>query len=401
MKKTVIILLIIMAAVSMAGAQDLEISGMLRSQLAMGVESGDFHEIKETLKMDLEYWGDMGFLHVSPYLNVNPLTLAGDQTEWGIREAYIDLYGEFLDLRIGKQAVFWGQAEGAFITDIVSPQNLSSFILADFEEIRLGIPAIKVTAYAGPLTLEAIWVQKFIPSILPGTDSVWRTSLMPNLSGAALPEATLKNSEIFVRASFFGSRLTFELVGGYNWDDHPVAEGSPSAPNLVYHRSILTGGILSTTLGSLGIRAEGSVTLDKTFSLLQLGAPPVLITQKHHFIQGLIGVDGNFEEYSLSAQYLLQYITDFDSALVNQKEMVHTATLRIQRKFLDERLTATLFGYAGFEPLNSLIRPEVSYWIEDGLKVSAGADIFLGEEGGRFGMYTDKSQITTSLHWYF
>jgi hypothetical protein len=401
MKKYILAFLIILAAAAAISAQELEINGNLRSDQVLGLETGDFHKIRETLNLKLEYWGEQGTLYVSPYLHIDPLSTIGDQPEWGIREAYIDLFWDSMDLRVGKQAVFWGQAEGAFITDIVSPQNLGSFILADFEEIRLGVPAVKATAYIGPLTLETIWVQKFVPAILPGADSLWRTGLMPDLSGVILPEANLENSEIFARASYFGPLMTLEIMGGYSWNDLPVAEGSPMNPDLIYHRSFITGGNLSTTVGAIGLRAEGAVTLNKPYSLLQPGSSPVLVIDNHHLIQGLIGLDGTIGDFNLSVQYILNYINNFNPALVNQKEILHTTTLRIQRKFLEDRLTATLFSYVGFDPMDSLLRPEVSFWIEDGLKVSAGADIFLGEPEGKFGIYEGKSQITASLQWYF
>lgn len=401
MKKLTLITLSVLTAAFLSGAQGLEISGMLRSQHAAGVEYGDFHEMRESLMLNLDYRGDSGTLHVSPYFHVNPLADTGDVPEWGVREAYIDLFWDHLDLRIGKQAVFWGQAEGAFITDVVSPQNLAYFILADFEEIRLGVPAVKATAFAGPVTLEAIWIQRFIPSILPEAGSVWRTDGMPDLSAAALPEATLENSEVFLRASLFGPRITLELVGGWGWEDLPVAEGSPLDPYLSYHRSLMAGGILSTTVGPVGVRAEGSVTLDKHYSLLQPGMPPSLVVESRPFIQVLTGLDGSLGDTVLSAQYLFQYIADYDENLVNQKEAVHTVTMRVQRTFLDQRLTASLFGYVGLDPLDSLLRPKVSFWIEDGLEVSAGADVFLGEEDGRFGVYQDRSQITAAVRWYF
>jgi len=405
MKKYLLSLLIILAAASLLSAQELEINGLLGSHQALGVEKGDFHELRETLNLKLEYWGEQGNLHVSPYFNIDPLTAAGEWSELGVREMYIDLIGNFLDLRIGKQAVFWGQAEGAFITDVVSPQNLSSFILADFEEIRIGIPAVKATAYFGPFTVETLWIQKFIPTILPGTDSPWRTELMPDLSGdlsgVILPEANLENSEVFARASYFGSLMTVEIMGGYSWNDLPVAEGVPMNPDLVYHRSVITGGNISTTVGPVGVRAEGAVTLNKPYSSFQPEISPVLVTENHHLIQGLIGLDGTLYDFNFSVQYILNYINNYNPALVNQKEILHTATLRIQRKFLDDRLTASFLSYLGFDPLDSLIRPEVSFWIEDGLKVSAGADIFLGEPEGKFGIYEGKSQITASLQWYF
>ena len=47
-------------------------------------------------------------------------------------------FEDLLALSLGKQQVVWGKADGVFITDIVSPLNLTEFLLPDFDEIRTG-----------------------------------------------------------------------------------------------------------------------------------------------------------------------------------------------------------------------------------------------------------------------
>ena len=59
----------------------------------------------------------------------------------------MDLYFDNFDLRIGKQQIIYGKAEGVFITDVVSPKDLREFLLPDFEEIRMGITAAKLSYF--------------------------------------------------------------------------------------------------------------------------------------------------------------------------------------------------------------------------------------------------------------
>ena len=49
--------------------------------------------------------------------------------EWRLREMYIDFFTKKMDIRIGKQQIIWGQADGVFITDVVTPKDLSEFLL--------------------------------------------------------------------------------------------------------------------------------------------------------------------------------------------------------------------------------------------------------------------------------
>jgi len=74
-----------------------------------------------------------------------------------LREAYIDIYGNWLDLRLGKQQVVWGKTDGYFINDIVNPLDLSYFILQDFDDIRMyDYDAQREVAPRQPLARDAV-----------------------------------------------------------------------------------------------------------------------------------------------------------------------------------------------------------------------------------------------------
>ena len=168
--KTVFIVgALVLLAMATLGAKDVDLRGMVRSYNAMTLTDADLAINEQTIDLKLEGWGDMTRLVVNPYAYVG----LDSEPEIGIREAYVDLFFESMDVRIGKQAIVWGQAEGAFITDIVSPRDMRSFILADFTEIRMGIPALKADYYLGDYTFEGIWIPRFVPSSLPASDGLW------------------------------------------------------------------------------------------------------------------------------------------------------------------------------------------------------------------------------------
>ena len=61
----------------------------------------------------------------------------GDRTELELRELYLDAdLGPAL-VRLGKQQIVWGEADGLKILDIVNPQSFLEFILPAFEDSRI------------------------------------------------------------------------------------------------------------------------------------------------------------------------------------------------------------------------------------------------------------------------
>jgi len=58
------------------------------------------------------------------------------KTEW-IRQAYLDIYTDRLDIRAGKQQVVWGTTDGVRILDMVNPLDYREWTLGDFPEMRI------------------------------------------------------------------------------------------------------------------------------------------------------------------------------------------------------------------------------------------------------------------------
>ncbi len=378
-------------------AGDVELTGMLRSYTGSRFSEADTPVAEQTIDLSLQGWGDKTQIMINPYAYVG----ADGEIDAGVREAYIDLFLPSLDIRVGKQAVVWGEAEGAFITDIVSPQDLRSFILADFREVRMGVPAVKADYYAGPFTFEAVWLPRFVPASQPENDSIWHTDAMSVMSGAQLPDAGLENSEIFGKISYFGSALNAEVMAGYARDDFPVLTGPAPTPDAVYERLTVAGGSFSTTLGPLVLRSEAAVYLNRAFTRVEAaGPPPTLGTSDHHQLHALGGLDWSMAGIDFSSQYIVQYIHDWDESLMAE-EYTQTVTFRMRDSFLSDTLTLEFFGYFGIDPSDALLRPSVTWSMEDGVELETGAELFLGDGEGTFGKYADNSLAYVSLRWYF
>jgi hypothetical protein len=411
--KRLIVIVMTLLALSGLHAKDVELRGMARSYTGVLLSDGALAKNEQTVDLTLEGWGDMTRLVVNPYAYIG----IGNEPDIGIREAYVDVFFENADLRIGKQAIMWGQAEGAFITDIVSPRDMRSFILADFREIRKGIPAVKADYYAGAFTFEGIWIPQFVPSSLPAQDSIWTRdlSLLPpdktvTVNPATPPPVHLENSELFGKVRYFGSSATWELMGGYAWTDEPhVASIVPGTAtdfiaSQAFGRYAVAGGSFSTAIGTVVLRGEAAAYLDKPFSV-KTGSNPPLVVEQHHQIQSLVGLDWSLWGTEMSAQYILSYIHNHRAGMVDQgkelREISHTVTLRMQDTFVEDRLSAKLFAYIELDPLNALIRPSLSWSLEDGVSLEGGLEVFLGDASGMFGAYRDNTMAFIALRWYF
>ena len=414
-KNIVLASILLIVVLSPAVAGDGVFSGMVRDYATLRFDQTDMpvHEITADLKYD--YYGDLGKLTLHPVAYSSP----NEGVELDLHEAYFDFYLQDADLRVGKQKVIWGEAEGAFITDLVSPRDMRSFILADFTEIRKAVPAIKVDYYAGDYTLQGIWVTHFIPSTLPSQDSMWaQAPSMPfplevtaTINDPTMPESSLENSEAFLSLGRFGNTISWKVNGGYVFTDEPLVTGvtAPDANSREisqgYERYGFVGGSFNTTLGSVVLRGEVALALEKPLNSVDTTSNPPISIEYHNQVQTLVGLDWNMLGAQWSSQYLLTYTHDHNDSLVSQmkpiKEFAHTLTFRVQETFLDERLTAKLFTYVELEPANALIRPSLSYNFGDGVLLEGGVELFVGDEEGTFGVYQDNSMAWAALRWYF
>lgn len=396
--------------INVAQAQSLNWSGYARNYTGMLLTGNKKYAIlQNTFNLNIEQSKDKVAFKVNPYIYQYP----NQEMEIGLREAYMDIYFNSVDLRIGKQQIIWGKADGVFITDIISPKDLSEFLLRDFDEIRIGITSLKADYFLGDNTFEFVWAPYFTSTQMPDENSIW----FPQLDFPVSPvfdysqkevAATLENSEVFAKFSAITSAIDFEIMAGYMWDDDPTMHISktinPQTHQLTgltvtprHHRLGLAGGSFSSTLGGFVLRGEGAYYNGKYFnsedSTLTDG------TVKKNYLHYLLGVDYTLWDIRLSFQFIQQAILDYENPIKND-EFENTMTVLASKDFLRETLRLELFSYIGLNNSDALIRPKITYDLADGFELLLGANIFLGSEG-RFGQYDDNDMVYTKIKYSF
>ncbi len=417
-KRTILLLLLSLLIIPVLhlGAGDLSMTGLSQTKAAVTFEDASIPYWEQKVDLNLDVWGNMSHLFIQPYLSVG----ADEAIEFNMRELYGELYFDAMDIRIGKQIVATGQADGLYLTNMISPKNMSDFLLSETHELQTGVPAVKADYYLDAFTLSGIWIASHVPTETFSSDSLWYRTPELFSQGTVtvldpeLPETSLENSEIFGKVSYFGSTINGEIMGGYTWTDEPYSSGitiTSPLPALAadvdteYGRYAVAGGSLSLPVSSAVVRGETLVSFNKPMSSVQTAPAPSVSVEEHTVVDALIGVDLNAADMMLSAQYRLTYITDFnDSLIVNGKateEAAHMVTFHAQKNFLDDTLTADLFTAMELNTFNALIRPSLTYAIEDAVEVTGEALIFVGDESGMYGTYNDSSLLSLALNYYF
>jgi len=395
--------------------QSLDFSGYLRNYSGMRAGNGntDFVILQNTFSLNMEKnMGGSAFkINTMLYHNGS----ANDSILFKLREAYLDLYFDKFDIRIGKQQIVWGKADGVFITDIVSPKDLYEFLLPEFDEIRIGVTGIKLNYYLGDSGFELVWLPVFNPTNSPEQNSIWYPSSGLNL--AAAPDlskqnvaASLKNSEIFLKYSSLTGVIDFELMAGYTWDDDPAMFFSmtpgPSGISLTvnpeYKRISLAGGSLSSTLGPLVIRSEAAYYFGKYFNTANPATDNGTIVKD--YIHYMLGADFMLWNINFSAQYIQKAIIDYEPVIISNNlfngQYSDMVTFLAKYSMLNETLNLELFTYYDFEFDDSLIRPRVLYDYSDSINLQFGANIFTGEKG-QFGQFDKNDMIYGKIIYSF
>ena len=413
MKTKGLILILLLMAGQISLSQNVDINGYVRNYTGLEYKSGDFNMLQNTLNINFETMGDRVAFKANPMFYL----YGTDSLNFRMREIYLDMYFDNFDIRVGKQQIVWGKADGVFITDIVSPLNLNEFLLPDFDEIRIGVYAAKVDYYFGNSTIEFIWKPLYAGNEFPGPGSIWYKP--PEFPAPATFDyskekinPSLENSEIYLKYSLSSSAIDFDLMGAYTWDQTPSmytekefemdSMGNPVLAGLLitpeHHRLTVAGGSFTSTIKGFVLRGEAAYYNGKYFQTADPMADGSLT--KKDYLHYVVGLDYGIGNLKLSAQFIQKYIMDYND-FIDEEEFGNTMTFLARYDAMRETLHLELFSYVGLNYGDALIRPKVTYDFSDSFSILLGANVFVGDERGMFGRHDDNSMVYTKIKYYF
>ena len=319
-----------------------------------------------------------------------------------LREAFMDLRFGQLDVRIGRQIIAWGRADGVNPTDNLTAEDLT-LLTPDEDDRRLGGTAVRASYYLKGVSITGVWLPEFrghrvpLPAPPPGVAFEHDNADWPGDQWAARVEQTGRAVDWSV--SYFSGRDLLPDV-------------QPHAENLVrmaHHRVRVLGGDMTANAGRYGLRAEAAYVRTED----ERGRDP--FTKNPYFFL-VAGADRTFREHlNLNVQYLHRRVFDyqrpgldggglaaFQATLGSEVERVqHGASVRIAYKWFHDTLEAECAAAGYVDPHGSTLRPKVTYSLSDQWKAIVGAELFRGESASIFGLLRDNSTAFVELRWSF
>ena len=328
-------------------------------------------------------------------------------------EGWLRLTSGDVSIKAGRQIVVWGRADRLNPSDVLASRDYTLLFASDDVQSR-GTLMVQARLGLGAFTLDGYWLPEFRGNRFP---------LDATPPGATvIADARVDDKAQFaVKLDRSGGSIDWS-VGWFHGTDRtrdfaavPVPAGSrPGTFTGVQQQfppvDVLTADA-SGTLGPIGWR------LETAFSQYR-GSDTIF--RKNDNVWLVAGFDTDvIGGWNLNLQYSLRRIFDYadpraianpiDRAVASQSAAVnnqldrtqHGVTARVAHKWLQDTLDFELATIVFFPTGDAAIRPKLTYAINDRLRITAAADIFVGPRLSYFGRVRDLSAGFLQLNFGF
>lgn len=468
-RRTVLILVLCVAAAVVAhrcalaqqAQQNFSYSGYLKSEVALREEglNSDLAKLKNIVQLAGEYkikdnelvfftkarwFYDAMYDFRDEYDQGQDGMAHPQRTSW-LRDCYLDYAKDDWFLRLGKQQVAWGQADGIAILDRVNPFDLSEYWLPDYEDIRIPLWMANIN-YSPKLNsnLQVLIIPDFeestsAPLYAPFTTysyiryENWRKAQRDVNQQVHFPAKRFENSTFGLQWSdrIGDMDYTVNYLYGYYYSARnftTLISGSPAGgPTSVWRvdrsfkRWSMYGASFNRTFTNPG-PAQG-ITFRGDFAYynnepVYWGDPLIASSsgiKRWDNVFWLIGADKyivtNWLVSAQFAQYIMQHSKPgattaqrnyvFNPYTYGSQDPVENIfSLKVSTDFLNERLKPEVL-WSFTDDNQGRLSPKVTYELKDNLYLTLGLHYFYGSLMDSNGQYRDQSQVYTNLKYTF
>lgn len=336
--------------------------------------------------------------------------LLGETADAELRELYVDGHIGSAFVRVGKQQVVWGQADGLRVLDVVNPFSFREFVWPDPQDRRIPLWTVKTEVPIAGATLQLLWLPDPTYDEIPLGDATFAVTtplLVPQPAGPIEIRPTRRPSGLR-DGSDAGARLS-AFVGGwdvtlnylYHYYDDPVpfvaltADGPALEPR--YERSRLLGTTLSNAFGSMSVRGELGYSTDRWFITTDpADFDRVFRSDELAFVVGLDST--TLSNTLVSLQYFQSRLRD-PVALMTRERDERQATLLVQRSFRNESIRLRALWLRGLNRDDGGVQARLSWQASANLSIGISLERFYGVRTGLFGEFRDASRAGLDLQW--
>lgn len=349
-----------------------------------------------------------------------------------LKEAWMDYDGGFWALRIGRQSIAWGKADGLQVADVLCAKDENTILAREYADSRLSVDAARLTFKNDAFVFDAYWIPFFAPSALPLAEKnpLKRVMIPKSVSLGAggtipvaqvtksnfdLPGLSLENSEFAARLAAFFPFADFSLYGFYGFDREPCLTysllldggGNPQAlsVNGSYKRMFMIGADAAIPIKEVVLRLEAAVFPQRTFA----ASAKEQLTGAEKFrektqLVALAGFDWTPSGWTITGQYYLDALHDGSSHL-DRDSYRHQISLSVSKSFFQETLDLSLAWLFGLNDFDSMIKVQAKYSLTDSMALSLGSDLFINgpdkDKKGFYGAYQELSAIWLKAEYNF
>jgi hypothetical protein len=444
---TFLFLLFSSSAFALNLTDKLTISGFIKNETAVRLEEWDkFMKIENMAQLEVEYrltpqiyifgilreWYDSAYDAEEDWEHNRKILGKTRGTDW-LREIYIDYYSNKLDIRIGKQQVVWGTADGVKLLDVVCPMDMREFVLDEFSESRIPLWMLKVE-YSPKIdgTIQFLLIPDFESNYIPPAGSPFTFTataegdesmqglkdlhhMFPHLYPGYKtinhePGQSLKNSKIGVRWLDIYRGFEYSLNYLHGWDLSSAVkakfkktspfQGIPILFEKEYGQTELFGGSFSKALTSGPLRG---LTIRGEFAYIHnhennYGSGKVTKVDNYNYV---IGLDKYVWTNWLFSFQFIQLISSIDSkhgedllfgptgAPLDKFE--NMMSLKISTDFFHERLKADVLTMYG-DDNDWRTSPRLEFELTDQITLATGLNVFWGKKSGLNGEFQENDE---------
>jgi hypothetical protein len=319
-------------------------------------------------------------------------------------EGFATLHLEHVDLRVGKQIVAWGRADGINPTDNLTPRDYL-VLLPQEEDQRVGTLAVRLDAYlARALSLEVFASPFFEPDQFP----------LPT-AGAVVatqqPRHSASNSEVGVRLNKVSGEFDWSLSYYHGYNLLPSASAAASSFRLYYDHIDVAGADCARNFGRLGFRSEVAYTWPTDHE----GVDPNSRQRRLFWVNGMDRTF--FENLNVNVQLFVRIMPRYEAPAELPDSMGRSAgavnaiiggqeasvspglTFRVSNQWLNNALRAEVLSLANFRRGDHYLRPLLTYDVSDRMQALLGANLWGGPPATQYGILKPDSGLFMEMRY--
>jgi len=324
-----------------------------------------------------------------------------------IRELYLDMHYDKMDVRLGRQFVVWGILEGVRIVDEVQPLDFRELIMPDLLDYRIPLWMAKIDYYRKEGVYQLLWMPEIRVNKPAPPGSEWE--LLQEVPGTTYPDQfdpLNANAGLRFSTNLWDADVTFSYLYTYDYFNtvfrNIVLNQVQLAPEFLprFTRLNMYGSTISKQVGDYIVKGEVAYVTGKYFSVANedRNNDGILDDQgekKRDHIRWGLGLDFTWQGMDISPGMSQWIIFDYDSAMVVDNYDT-SLTLFLRKEIPQMSMLFECLAIAFVNLDEWYLNPRVTYTLTDHFKITTGLNLFEGQKS-QFGVLSNVNGSPTEI----